>query len=145
MPEYSKDFEVIARAVIVKDGRILLCRGKGKDYYFFPGGHVEKGERMEDALKRELYEEIGADAVQMTFIGAVENIFKDSSLRHEINLVFETEVSGNSYESQEDHLEFEFLALDDLQASEVLPATMKEAVAKWLGDRKKFWKSQGQN
>lgn len=142
MPEYSDSFEVIARAVIMKDGKILLCRGKGKSYYFFPGGHVEKGEKTADALKRELSEELGVDAGKMTFIGAVENIFKDSYERHEINLVFETEVKGGKFESRESHLEFELLTFDQFGTVEVLPASMKEAVMEWMNDRQKFWKSQ---
>ncbi|MFZ2970960.1 MAG: NUDIX domain-containing protein [Minisyncoccia bacterium] len=142
MPEYSNSFEIIARAVIVKDGKILVCRGKGKDYYFFPGGHVEKGERMEDALKRELSEELGIDAGKMIFIGAVENIFKDSYERHEINLVFETEVKGDKFESRESHLEFELLTFDQFGTAEVLPASMKEAVMEWMNDKQRFWQCQ---
>ncbi len=143
MPEYPSSFEMIARAVVVRDGKILLCRAKGRKYFFFPGGHVEKGERTEDALKRELSEELGVDTGKMTFMGAVENIFKDSHERHEINLVFETEVKGDKFESKESHLEFEQLAIGEFENAEVLPATMKEAVARWLNDKQKFWKSQG--
>ncbi len=139
MPEYSDSFEVIARAVIMKDGKILLCMGKGKSYYFFPGGHVEKGEKTADALKRELNEELGADAGKMTFIGAVENIFKDLYDHHEINMVFETEVNGDKYESKESHLEFKLLTLDEFQNAEVLPVSMKEAALKWLENKKLFW------
>jgi len=143
MPEYSDSFEVIARAVIVQNGKILLCRGKGKGYFFFPGGHVEKGEGTQEALKRELLEEIGADSGKMSFMGAVENIFSDSYDHHEINLVFEVEVFGNEFQSKEDHLEFEFFPLDEFKKAEVLPGALKEAVSEWLEDKQKFWRSEG--
>ena len=47
--------------VIVEKGKILLVRRNiepFKGYWVFPGGHVEYGERVEDALKREMKEEL---------------------------------------------------------------------------------------
>lgn len=50
-----------AGAIIISKDRksiLLLYRGKEKDYTF-PKGHVEVGESIEDAMKREVYEETG--------------------------------------------------------------------------------------
>lgn len=44
--------EVIARAVIRKDGQILLAQQRNKSWSFLPGGHVEPGEPVETALRR---------------------------------------------------------------------------------------------
>ena len=55
-----KCIEVVA-AVIVHDGRLFATqRGYGdwKDYWEFPGGKVEAGETREDALRREILEEL---------------------------------------------------------------------------------------
>lgn len=46
--------EIIARAVIRRDGHLLLVRQLTKAWSFLPGGHVEIGERVEGALVREL-------------------------------------------------------------------------------------------
>ena len=51
------DFAVI---IAKKDGKWLLCRHKERTTWEFPGGHREKGERIEDAARRELFEETGA-------------------------------------------------------------------------------------
>ena len=41
-------------------GKWLYCRAKARDTFETPGGHIEKGETILEAAKRELYEETGA-------------------------------------------------------------------------------------
>lgn len=59
---------VVACALIDADGRVLLARRpEGKPMaglWEFPGGKVEAGERPEDALIRELKEEIDIDVTK---------------------------------------------------------------------------------
>ena len=69
-----KTIEVVA-AVILRDGRIFATqRGYGdfKDMWEFPGGKMERGENREDALKREIREELEADISVDRFIETIE-------------------------------------------------------------------------
>lgn len=52
---------VTVRALVWHEGHVLLMRGDdpGRPWYFLPGGHVEHGELMPDALRREVLEETG--------------------------------------------------------------------------------------
>ena len=57
-----KSIEVVA-AAIIQDGKVLAAqRGYGnyKDWWEFPGGKVEAGETLQQALQREIKEEMGA-------------------------------------------------------------------------------------
>lgn len=60
-------------------GEILLCKShKWDNKYVIPGGHIELGERMEDALKREILEETGLDIYDIKLIGLKECIYSDT-------------------------------------------------------------------
>ena len=51
-------------AVIVNKGRIFACQrgyGEWKDWWEFPGGKIESGETPEEALQREIREELSID------------------------------------------------------------------------------------
>lgn len=61
------------------EDRILLCRSKKwGDKYVFPGGHVEWGEKLEDALLREVKEETGLDVYDLKLVSLQESIFSDT-------------------------------------------------------------------
>lgn len=47
--------------IYVEDGRVLAARSKGKDLFFIPGGKREEGESDEQALTREIKEELSVD------------------------------------------------------------------------------------
>lgn len=69
-----KQIEVVA-SVIVKDGTILATQrgyGEFKGKWEFPGGKVEKGENLEQAIIREIKEETNADINVIEYINTVE-------------------------------------------------------------------------
>lgn len=61
--------------IIIKDGKILLMRRvkNGEEYFVFPGGGVEEGETQEDALKREIKEEVNLDVNNYEKVFEIEN------------------------------------------------------------------------
>ena len=46
-------------AMMISDGRILAMRDERSPYYYLPGGRVEIGETAENAVIREVQEEVG--------------------------------------------------------------------------------------
>lgn len=59
--------------LIIEDGKVVLVRKNGGPYdgkYDFPGGSIEFGETPQQALKRELLEEIGIELKKCELIDA---------------------------------------------------------------------------
>ena len=71
MDTHRMKFHYLVRGIIIADGKVLLAHQKGADNTYLPGGHIESGEGAEDALIREIEEEIGKIAIVERFIGAV--------------------------------------------------------------------------
>jgi 8-oxo-dGTP diphosphatase len=79
----------VVAAVIEQDGRMLICqrrRGHAHELKWeFPGGKVEAGETPETALRRELREELGIEAIVDAEIMRYEYAYPD---RPAILLIF---------------------------------------------------------
>ena len=70
-----KQIEVVAAIIHDADGHIFATqRGYGdfKDFWEFPGGKMEPGESPEEALKREIWEELETRIVIERFVRTIE-------------------------------------------------------------------------
>lgn len=84
----------IALCVFFNNNRILVFEGhdpiKGETFYRPLGGGIEFGERSEDAVRRELKEEINVDVGEVRYLGTLENIFTfNGNSYHEIVLIYD--------------------------------------------------------
>lgn len=69
-----KTIEVVA-AIIIKDGEVFATQrgyGEWQDWWEFPGGKIEPGERPQDALVREIREELDAEIEVGELLATVE-------------------------------------------------------------------------
>jgi 8-oxo-dGTP pyrophosphatase MutT (NUDIX family) len=94
---------VVALALIRRPGRneILVSNSRdevvGVRFQRLFGGGVDFGERGEEALRREMREELGVELGEARLVGVVENLFVFEQLPgHELQLIYETEFADPS-------------------------------------------------
>ena len=77
--------EATVGALVVNDkGELLLVRSvKWGEKYTVPGGHIELGERAEDAIVREVKEETGLDAISEDLLIVQQAIYPKDYYKHE--------------------------------------------------------------
>ncbi|MBI2626836.1 MAG: NUDIX domain-containing protein [Parcubacteria group bacterium] len=65
--------------IIIKDSKVLLMHRKrhGDDFYVFPGGRLEDDETVEQALVREMKEEVSLDIINFKKLFQLKNQLKD--------------------------------------------------------------------
>lgn len=104
MTSPSRSIHVVAAVITDARGRILLNRRKGDSdmagLWEFPGGKREPGESSEQALARELHEELGIDAEIGEWLMDVPQIYPDKRLRLEVRMVRQWKGSARGREGQ---------------------------------------------
>ena len=116
--DYKKDGRAFVRpsvrAVIVRDGKIAMVHSLKYDYYKFPGGGIEEGETLLEALIRETAEEAGLsiDASSVEEFGYVHRIQKSD--RDDADLF----IQDNYYYFCDAENDVEEQELDDYEAEE---------------------------
>ncbi len=114
-------YRLAIRALIYHEGKVLLVREKDDDWWGFPGGGVDYGEHIAEALPRELAEELGVspeeieitDEIAHAAIGSVVNGVPRA------NLFYCVKVPADKIRATDDIQEFGWFAPLDI-SSEVL-------------------------
>lgn len=92
-------FQYRVGGVCVEGGDVLLHRAATDDFWALPGGRCEAGEAAVDALRREMWEETGADVAVGPLLCVVENFYTHSDKpHHELGVYFACTLSpGHPY------------------------------------------------
>ena len=116
-----KQIEVVAAIIHDDEGRIFATQrgyGEMKDGWEFPGGKIEPGESPEEALKREIWEELETKIVVEKLVQTVE---WDYPAFHLTMHCFWCHIESGSLKLKE-HEAAKWLTKDQLDSVDWLPA-----------------------
>jgi len=109
-------------AAIIRDGRVLVtqrARGPGIGIWSMPGGVVEAGETLTEALIREIKEETDLTIEPVTLAGHREVVVRDRdgrALRHFVILCFASRLIAGEPKLNEELSDARWLKLEELSA-----------------------------
>jgi mutator protein MutT len=112
--------QVAVGAVALRGPELLLIRrghGPAAGRWSVPGGRVQFGEDLREAVVRELYEETGLEGIVTHFIGWVERIGTDPQPYHFVILDFAVDIldaDNNDPTPGDDAKEAKWVPLADL-------------------------------
>ncbi|MBL7169852.1 MAG: NUDIX domain-containing protein [Candidatus Aenigmarchaeota archaeon] len=99
---------VVAGLIINQEGKVLLCRSrKWNNLWIVPGGHIEYGESIEDAIKREIKEEVGLD-IELKKVLFVQELIEPKDYikkKHLISLECVCSTKDNNVEIDDDEIQ----------------------------------------
>ena len=118
-----KQIEVVA-AIIRKEDKIFATQrgyGEWKDWWEFPGGKIEAGETPEEALKREIQEELSTEISVDKFLCTVEYDYPAFHLKMHCYLcsLLTEALHLNEHEAAK------WLTMEELNTVKWLPADME--------------------
>ncbi len=127
-------------AMMINNGKILAMRDDRSPYYYLPGGRVGMGETAEEAVIREVGEELGVTPKIIRPLWLNQAFFTEDvdKLRyHELCIYFLMDISdtdllsrGEQFSSMEGNRthHFEWLALDRLKDEYFYPIFLKKEI-----------------
>lgn len=141
--QYPRGVEVIVGPFIVNEKHelLMMTSPKWKDIWIVPGGHIEPGETMEQALLRETKEEIGVEIEVLGLFNVSEGFTSPPEFKrnaHFIFMNFAARLKSDNFQVNEEVSELRWFPIDEVIASERVKFSCREGVKelkRWLKEK----------
>ena len=136
----NETFNYRVGAIILQDGKILAMRDERSPYFYLPGGRVKLGETAEQAILREIAEELKITPRILRPLWLNQGFFQEDVTGlhyHELCLYFLIDISHTELRSKGDKFflqeglhqhTFEWLSYGQLQDAYFYPIFLKKAI-----------------
>ena len=116
--------------IFQQDQVLLVQRGKEPNLgqWSIPGGAVNTGETLKEAVVREVFEETHLEVEALALVKVLERIFRDPEGRaayHYVLVDFLCQCRGGELKSDSDAQDARFVPLQDLPSYEVAAVTLE--------------------
>lgn len=138
MTEAGEKPHAVAGVLVYRDnGEIFLMRSrKWADKWVIPGGHVEFGEKAEDAARREIKEETGMDISDVEFSGMMDGIFPPEfhKRRHFVYLHFIARKASGEVNLNDEAEEYKWVLPQDALKLDLV-ASVRDMIEEYIAER----------
>ena len=138
---YHNTAAAVAGLIIDENGRLLLTKranepAKGK--WDLPGGFIDPDECAEDALKREIKEELGLEVISIEYLCSFPNRYEYKSVEYcTLDLAFICQVSDiTSVRACDDVEDIVFQPLDKITAEKISFESIRKIIAIYAASKK---------
>ena len=128
----------VGAVIFNPEGKVLLCKShKWNDQYVIPGGHIELGEKMEDALKREILEETGLNIYDIELISLKESVYSDKfhEKKHFVFIDYKCKTDSSNVQLNDEADAYEWVNLEEIENYD-LGGFVKELLIKIKNEKK---------
>lgn len=133
----KEEFHGRTCGIIKQEDKFLIMRVNKSNYYHIPGGHIEIGEDSEQALIREIKEEIGCNVQKANLFEIQENFWiRDDKKCHGIEFYYIVQpkelLPMKNYEKieidkgEKKLLEFKWVTSDELRNIDLRPINIRD-------------------
>jgi ADP-ribose pyrophosphatase YjhB (NUDIX family) len=135
--------------ILQRDSKVLMIRRK-KDPFrgqlALPGGFVNEGETLEDAMKREAMEETSLEVEPIDILGAYSDPRRDPR-KHIMSVVFVGIIVGGSGKAGDDAESIEWVELAGIEKEQIAfdHVTILRDYKKWKASGGTFWSTKRRN
>lgn len=131
----------VGASVIVEDsdGRILLQKRRDNQCWGYAGGSVELDEKVEEAAKRELFEETGLKALSLELFGVFSGeemhyVYPNGDEVSNVDIVYICrDYRGNLKKQESEVLELSFFSVESIPR-EISPPNA-EPIKQWMNQK----------
>ena len=126
-PKANSIVPSVTAVVPDETGAILLVHKTDNDLWALPGGGVDVGESVSDAVVREVEEETGIEVVPEQLIGIYTNphhvmAYDDGEVRQQFSMCFTARVIGGSIRTSSETSEVQFVPVTELDRLNIHPS-----------------------
>ena len=126
-PKANSIVPAVSAIVTDSEGRILLIRRTDNDYWSIPGGRVEPGESLPQAVTREVAEETGMRCEVTGLVGIYSDpghvaAYDDGEVRQEFSICYTTRLAGGQIQTSPESSDVRFVSQDDLPGYKIHPS-----------------------
>lgn len=134
----------VSAVVADPEGRLLLQRRADNQLWSVPGGAVELGESVLEALRREVLEETGLEVEVDRLIGVYSSpgylvAYDDGEVRQQFSLAFACHVTGGSIQRSSESTDVQWFGPDDLATLDLSAGAARRIDDYRRGDSEPFF------